>query len=69
MRRIQISSTFPMWWGYLHVSGTIAAKRFFNHEDIRLVESSPFVERIIKPFTCGTRAAALEYIREALIDE
>jgi hypothetical protein len=56
------------WWGYLHTSGTVQAKRVFYDYDLCVQEaiSSPFVSRVIYRFPAGTREEALAYIEAKL---
>lgn len=35
------------WWGYLHTSGTLQAKRFFSDEDIYEAQESPFCAQVV----------------------
>lgn len=47
------------WWGYLHVNGTIQAKRFFDDRDIQDARESDFVARVHGPFEAEDRNFAL----------
>ena len=41
-----------LWWGYLHSSGTIQAKRFtamWGASDMDEARASPFVEKVFGP--------------------
>lgn len=42
------------WWGYIHTSGTLHAKRYFDMQDIEEAKDSPFVKHIFHPMV-GTR--------------
>ncbi len=50
------------WWGYLHTSGTIHAKRYFSLEDISEANESPFVERSVGPFSASDREEAIAIV-------
>lgn len=57
-----------MWWGYLHVDGSIHAKRWFGDvkdytEDC---EGNEFVECVVRPFPCLSREDATAMIRQRL---
>lgn len=52
------------WWGYLHNSGTIQAKRYFSQMDIKEAEESPFCRAIVGPFLANNRDEALSYVKE-----
>ena len=43
-----------MWWGYIHNSGTVHAKRYFTKQDIDEAHESPFVKEVFGPIE-GTR--------------
>lgn len=38
-----------MWWGYIHVGGTLHAKRYFDKRDLQDAEESDFVDRVFRP--------------------
>ena len=48
-----------MWWGYLHINGSIQVKRFFDQLDIDDAEKSPFVEKITSVFEASNRDEAI----------
>ena len=57
-----------MWWGYLHVSGTVQVKRWFGDvkdytEDC---DGNEFVVRVVRPFACPTQQEAARIIRDRL---
>jgi hypothetical protein len=54
------------WWGYLHVSGTIHIKRYFDYEDFVEADESPFVERRTGIVEAETREEAELIINEKL---
>lgn len=54
------------WWGYLHTSGTIHAKRYFNIKDIQEATESPFVKRVCPPFRAANHDEALKKVEEYL---
>jgi hypothetical protein len=37
------------WWGYIHVNGSLHAKRYFGKKDIQEAEESSFVSQIFYP--------------------
>ena len=55
-----------MWWGYLHTSGTVQLKRFFDERDIQDAADSPFVARIFQPFEASSREEAWNTINQKL---
>lgn len=57
-----------LWWGYVHTSGSLQAKRFFTPRDTQEAEQSPFVKKVIYPFLAETREEALEYIKKQAED-
>ena len=54
------------WWGYLHVSGSISVKRYFDAEQISEAKNSPFVEKVIEPFEAKNREEALIIVENKL---
>lgn len=54
-----------VWWGYLHTSGTIQAKRYFSPEDISEAHESPFVAQVVAPFSASDRDEAINIITNA----
>lgn len=52
------------WWGYLHESGTIQAKRYFSREDISEAETSDFVQETYGPFDADGREDALKILSD-----
>lgn len=55
------------WWGYVHKSGTLQAKRYFGAEDINEAHESPFVVFIEGPFKARNRDQALDIVKNAAI--
>jgi hypothetical protein len=53
-----------LWWGYLHVSGALQAKRYFDKRDTDEAEKSDFVAQVVYPFEASNREEALQYIKE-----
>lgn len=51
------------WWGYVHTSGTIQAKRYFGKEDIAEAKASPFCARVFGPFPAMDRDDAIDTIK------
>lgn len=39
-----------LWWGYLHTSGTLQAKRYWEPLDIQEAIESPFCVKVVGPF-------------------
>lgn len=39
-----------LWWGYLHESGTLQAKRYWEPLDIQEARESPFCVQVVGPF-------------------
>lgn len=52
------------WWGYLHESGTVQVKRFFDQQDIDEALESPFVLRVFGPFEATDRDDAIKHIKQ-----
>lgn len=52
------------WWGYLHISGTYQAKRYFDHKDISEANESPFCRKVVGPFMAEDREDALKQVQE-----
>lgn len=57
-----------LWWGYLHISGTLQAKRYFDPLDIQEAEDSPFCRRAVGPFEAADRDEALAIVKEQTKD-
>lgn len=55
-----------LWWGYLHKSGTLQVKRYFEPLDIQEAKESPFVKSVHGPWEVNSREEALAKLREAL---
>lgn len=53
----------PLWWGYLHVNGTLQVKRFFHINDILEAQESPFVERANGPYPAADREEAIKNLQ------
>jgi hypothetical protein len=56
------------WWGYLHTSGTLQAKPYFEPLDIQEARQSPFCKKVFGPFEAYGRDEAL-LIVESLVNE
>lgn len=54
------------WWAYLHTSGTIQLKRFFDHRDFEDADESPFVVRRTGHFEAEDRADAMAKAKKEL---
>lgn len=48
------------WWGYIHENGSLHVKRYFDEEDLKDAEASPFVERVLQPIEAENREQALK---------
>lgn len=51
------------WWGYLHTSGTLQAKPYFEPLDIQEAKESPFCELVFGPFDAEDREDALTIVK------
>ena len=51
-----------LWWGYLHINGSVQAKRYFAQIDLDEGEQSPFVELVEGPFEAENREEALNIL-------
>lgn len=38
------------WYAYLHKAGSIHVRRYFDVDDIKEADESPFVSKVIGPF-------------------
>lgn len=56
----------PMWWGYMHINGHIQVKRYFDIEDIREADSSPFCKETFDPFEAENRDEAIRIIQDKI---
>jgi len=57
--RVEALMKLPLWWGYLHVNGTVQVKRFFDNRDLIEACESPFVQAVCTPMPCEDRADAI----------
>jgi hypothetical protein len=55
------------WWGYLHINGTIQAKRYFDSRDTAEAEESVFCGKVVYPFEAENREKAIEHIKSQVI--
>ena len=53
-----------LWWGYLHTSGSLQAKRYFDVLDIEEANQSPFCQIVVGPFEASDREEALTIVKE-----
>jgi hypothetical protein len=51
------------WWGYLHVSGTVHAKRYFSIKDLEEARESNFVARVSSTFEAENSIEALNELK------
>ncbi len=59
--------TEELWWGYLHIKGTIQVKRYWGDKrDIDDARESDFVDIIVFPFPAKDREEAIIYITNYL---
>jgi hypothetical protein len=56
------------WWGYVHTSGTLQAKPYFEPLDIQEARQSPFCKKVVGPFEASGRDEAL-LIVETLVSD
>jgi hypothetical protein len=52
------------WWGYLHVDGTVHAKRYFDEKDIIEARESDFCAGIHGPFEIPSSGDAATFLME-----
>ncbi len=52
------------WWGYVHTSGTLHLKRYFDQRDTQEAHESPFCARVFGPWEADTHEEALRILRE-----
>ena len=55
-----------LWWGYLHISGSLQVKRYFEPLDIREATESPFCEIVVGPFEANDRDDAINILKSKL---
>lgn len=55
-----------LWWGYLHDNGSIQVKRFFSEDDLDDALDSPFVARVVRPFSAKSREDAIAKMEDIL---
>lgn len=55
-----MSNNQNLWWGYLHINGSVQVKRYFDERDLDDAYESDFVDLVIQPFPADGRADALE---------
>ena len=39
----------PLWWGYLHVNGTVQVKRFFDNRALHHLAHSKLINELLSP--------------------
>ena len=49
-----------LWWGYIHINGSVQVKRYFNPDDLKEARESDFTEIVQGPFAAATREDALK---------
>lgn len=55
-----------LWWGYLHIEGTIQVKPFFDALDIVEAYQSPFVKEVFTEFEAKDREDAIRIVKEKI---
>ena len=58
-----------LWWGYLHTSGSVHAKRFFSDDDISDARLSGFCVKATGPFYASTMEESLSILTVKLKKE
>lgn len=58
-----------LWWGYLHINGSIHPKRYFGESDLAEAYESPFVKTVVHQFWAANREEALETIKKELLEK
>ena len=53
-----------LWWGYVHINGSIQVKRYFDPLDIDEAHESPFVKEVYGPWDCAGREEAIAKVKE-----
>lgn len=53
------------WWGYVHVTGSLHLKRFFDNQDLDDAYDSEFVDRVVSPFEANNRDDAWEILKKS----
>jgi hypothetical protein len=57
-----MDSVENLWWGYIHVRGTVQAKRYYDPLDLQEARESPFCQKVIGPFEAENREQALKTV-------
>ena len=52
-----------VWWGYIHINGSVQVKIFFSDLDLEEADESPFVRKVFKPFEANSREDAIKIIK------
>jgi len=55
-----------LWWGYLHVDGSLQVKRYFSDLDLAEARESPFVESVYGPWVADGREDALNKLKQEI---
>lgn len=56
-----------MFWGYLHVEGTVHIKSYFNRLDTLDAIRNPFCKHVIGPISAVNREEAAKLITQRLL--
>lgn len=62
-----MANNLNLWWGYVHQSGTIHVKRYFDERDIEEANESPFCALVTQaPYQAIDRDDAIEKLKQIL---
>jgi hypothetical protein len=55
-----------LWWGYIHVNGSVKVKRYLDSEDMREAANSGFVKKIFTEFSATSLADAQKKLKRVM---
>lgn len=63
---MKTNTSKQLWWGYLHINGSVQVKRYFEPLDIKEANESDFVNRTFEPFYAYNREDAIKQIENII---
>lgn len=61
-----MSNNQNLWWGYLHINGSVQVKRYFDERDLDDAYESDFVDLVIHPFPADGRTDAIAKVHQKI---
>lgn len=55
-----------LWWGYIHIDGTLHLTKSFCHEEIESAKKSKYIKQLFGPWECNSKEDAEKKIREEI---